>query len=92
MLSYSIGLTQPVSLQVQTFGTGNIPESKIADLLSEYFDFRLAAILKQFKLRQLPIQNLDGFFQKLAAYGHFGRTDMELPWETIDKAQALADG
>jgi S-adenosylmethionine synthetase len=92
MLSYSIGLTQPVSLQVQTFGTAKIPESKIVDLLKENFDFRLAGILKQFKLRQLPVKHLDGFFQKLAAYGHFGRTDMDLPWETTDKAKDLTAG
>jgi S-adenosylmethionine synthetase len=92
MLSYSIGLTKPVSLQVQTFGTGNIPESEIVERLTENFDFRLAGILKQFGLRQLPVKNIDGFFQKLAAYGHFGRTDMDLPWEATDKAQDLAAG
>ena len=92
MLSYSIGLTQPVSLQVQTFGTAKIPEARIADLLAENFEFRLAGILRQFKLRQLPVIHLDGFFQKLAAYGHFGRTDMDLPWEATDKAKDLAAG
>jgi S-adenosylmethionine synthetase len=89
MLSYSIGLTQPVSLQVQTFGTGKIPEAKIADLLAENLDFRLAGIVRQFRLRQLPVKHLDGFYQKLAAYGHFGRTDMELPWEATDRAEDL---
>jgi S-adenosylmethionine synthetase len=92
MLSYSIGLTQPVSLQVQTFGTGSIPESKIVDLLVQNFDFRLAGILRQFKLRQLPVKHTGGFYQKLAAYGHFGRTDMDLPWEATDKAKNLAAG
>jgi S-adenosylmethionine synthetase len=92
MLSYSIGLTQPVSMQVQTFGTAKIPETKIVDLLTENFDFRLAGILKQFKLRQLPLKHLDGFYQKLAVYGHFGRTDMDLPWETTDKTNVLAAG
>jgi len=92
MLSYSIGLTQPVSLQVQTFGTGKIPEARIAELLAENFEFRLAGILKQFQLRQLPVKHLDGFFQQLAAYGHFGRTDMDLPWEATDKADKLANG
>ena len=92
MLSYSIGLTQPVSLQVQTFGTGKIPESRITELLTQNFDFRLAGIMKHFKLRQLPLMHVDGFFQKLAAYGHFGRTDMELPWEATDKTQALTEG
>jgi len=92
MLSYTIGLTQPVSLQVQTFGTCKIPEARIAELLAEHFEFRLAGILKQFRLRQMPVEHLDGFFQKLAAYGHFGRTDMDLPWEAADKAEQLAGG
>jgi S-adenosylmethionine synthetase len=92
MLSYSIGLTKPVSLQVQTFGTAKIPDSKIVDLLAENFDFRLAGILRQFKLREQPVKHLDGFYQKLAAYGHFGRTDMDLPWEATDKAKDLAAG
>lgn len=90
MLSYSIGLTQPVSLQVQTFGTGKIAEAKIAELLAKNFDFRLAGIGRQFKLRQQPVKHIDGFYQKLAAYGHFGRTDMDLPWEITDKAEDLA--
>jgi S-adenosylmethionine synthetase len=89
MLSYSIGLTQPVSLQVQTFGTAKIPDSRIVELLKENFEFRLAGILKNFKLRQLPVAHIDGFFQKLAAYGHFGRTDMDLPWEATDKDEEL---
>ena len=92
MLSYSIGLTQPVSLQVQTFGTTSIPESKIVDLLVQNFDFRLAGILRQFRLRQLPVKHTGGFYQKLAAYGHFGRTDMDLPWEATDKTKDLAAG
>jgi S-adenosylmethionine synthetase len=92
MLSYSIGLTQPVSLQVQTFGTGKIPERQIVGLLKNHFDFRLGGILKQFRLRQLPLKHLDGFFQKLAVYGHFGRTDLDLPWEATDKAESLAAG
>jgi S-adenosylmethionine synthetase len=89
MLSYSIGLTQPVSLQVQTFGTGKIPDGKIVELLKTHFEFRLAGILKQFKLRYLPSKHLDGFYQKLAAYGHFGRNDIELPWEQTDKVEML---
>ncbi|MGD9024428.1 MAG: methionine adenosyltransferase [Desulfobacterales bacterium] len=89
MLSYSIGLTQPVSLQVQTYGTGKIPDAKIEALLKKHFEFRLAGILRQFKLRYLPGKHLDGFYQKLAAYGHFGRNDLELPWEQTDKAELL---
>lgn len=89
MLSYSIGLARPVSVQIQTFDTGKHPDSKIADLIKKNFDFRLAAILRDFNLRHLPSTDPSGFYQKLASYGHFGRTDMDLPWEKIDKASAL---
>jgi S-adenosylmethionine synthetase len=79
-----------VSLQVQTFGTGKIDDYKITELIKNHFDFRLAGILKRFNLRHLPRQHPEGFFQKLAAYGHVGRTDLALPWEETDKAEELA--
>ena len=88
-LSYSIGITRPVSLQVVTYGTGKVPDTEIREMVKNNFDFRLAAILRDFNLRNLPALNAGGFYQKLAAYGHFGRTDMELPWERTDKVQAL---
>lgn len=91
MLSYSIGQTRPVSLQVQTFGSSRVPAERIARRLPEYFDFRLAGILKHFDLRRLPAESDLGFFERLAAYGHFGRTDMALPWEKTDKAEMLAE-
>lgn len=90
-LSYSIGLAKPLSIQVETFGTGKLPESKIVRLLDEHFDFRLASILKQFNLRHLPALNPLGFYQKLASYGQVGRVDMDLPWEKTDKASLLND-
>jgi S-adenosylmethionine synthetase len=90
MLSYAIGITRPVSLEVETFGTGKIPNEKIRDLLARHFEFRLAGIMKHFGLRYLPSKYTDGYFQKLAAYGHFGRSDMDLPWEKTDKADDLA--
>jgi S-adenosylmethionine synthetase len=90
MLSYSIGQTRPVSLQVQTFGSGKKADERIAQILPRHFDFRLAGILKQFDLRRLPAESPKGFFERLASYGHFGRTDMDLPWEKTDKAEALA--
>jgi len=90
MLSYSLGKTHPVSLYVQTFGTGKIPDLDIKDMLIRNFEFRLAGILKQFNLRYLPSEHPDGFYQKLAAYGHFGRQDLELPWERTDKMEKLA--
>ena len=89
MLSYSIGLTQPVSLQVETFGTGKKPDDHIAELVSASFDFRLAGILKKFQLRYLPARHPEGFCRKLAAYGHVGRTDIDLPWEHTDEIDAL---
>ncbi|BCL39370.1 methionine adenosyltransferase [Nostoc sp. MS1] len=84
-LSYSIGLSRPVSVQVETFGTGKISDEDITILLEKHFDFRLAGILKEFNLRHLPSLIKGGFYRKLAAYGHVGRQDIDLPWETVDK-------
>jgi S-adenosylmethionine synthetase len=89
MLSYSIGITRPISLQAQTFGSGKISDNKITRLLNRHFDFRPAGILKEFNLPYQPKINAGKFFQNLAAYGHFGRTDMDLPWEKTDKIQLL---
>jgi len=88
-LSYSIGLSRPVSIQVETFGTGTIPDDKIAALVERHFDFRLAGIIRQFNLRRLPSTLKGGFYRKLAAYGHVGRMDIGLPWELTDKAEML---
>ncbi|MFB6276761.1 MAG: methionine adenosyltransferase [Halothece sp.] len=88
-LSYSIGLSRPVSVQVETFGTGKISEEAIAARLEQYFEFRLAGIIKQLDLRSRPSLADDGFFQKLAAYGHVGRLDLDLPWEKTDRAEML---
>jgi S-adenosylmethionine synthetase len=89
-LSYAIGFPGPISIQVQTFGTGRVPDEQITALLAEHFDFRLAAIIKQFNLRYLPATVKGGFYRKLGAYGHVGRMDIGLPWEVTDKAQRLA--
>jgi S-adenosylmethionine synthetase len=86
-LSYSIGIAAPVSVQVETMGTGKISDDKMSALVEEHFDFRLGGIIKQFNLRKLPSLSKGGFYRKLAAYGHFGRTDMDLPWEATDKAE-----
>ncbi|MEJ2672879.1 MAG: methionine adenosyltransferase [Deltaproteobacteria bacterium] len=88
-LSYSIGLARPVSIQVETFGTGAKSDAEIAALLERYFDFRFAGILRDFNLRHLPFMNKSGFYRKLAAYGQVGRTDLQLPWEATDKAGIL---
>ena len=88
-LSYSIGFSRPVSIQVETFGTGKISDQKIADLVEKNFEFRPAGIIRQFNLRHLPSQIKGGFYRKLAAYGHVGRMDIGLPWEMTDKAPLL---
>ncbi len=92
LLSYSIGQARPVSIQVETFGTGRIPDTEIAERITSQMDFRPAAIIKQFSLRRLPSSVKGGFYRKLAAYGHVGRMDIGLPWEVTDKAQALKAG
>jgi S-adenosylmethionine synthetase len=90
-LSYSIGLSRPVSVQVETFGTGKIADDAITTLVKERFDFRLAGIIKQFNLRRLPSLVKGGFYRKLSAYGHVGRTDIGLPWEVTDKIAMLRE-
>jgi S-adenosylmethionine synthetase len=81
-VAYAIGVAHPLSVNVETFGTAKIADEKIAALISEYFDLRPGAIIRDLKLRQ-PI------YRKTAAYGHFGRDDIEFPWERTDKAEAL---
>jgi S-adenosylmethionine synthetase len=88
-LSYSIGFARPVSLQVETFGTGTKSDAEIAALLERHFDFRFVGILRDFNLRHLPSMNRGGFYRKLAAYGQVGRTDLSLPWEATDKVGVL---
>ncbi|MCF2148686.1 methionine adenosyltransferase [Desmonostoc muscorum LEGE 12446] len=88
-LSYSIGLSRPVSVQVETFGTGKIADEEITSLLEKHFDFRLAGIIKEFNLRHLPSLNKGSFYRKLAAYGHVGRIDIEIPWEKLDKVDVF---
>jgi S-adenosylmethionine synthetase len=88
-LSYSIGFARPVSIQVETFGTGTKSDAEIADLLERHFDFRFAAILRDFNLRHLPSLHKGRFYCQLAAYGQVGRTDLDLPWEATDKVGVL---
>jgi S-adenosylmethionine synthetase len=88
-LTYTIGLPRPASIEVETFGTGTIPNKEISGLIKKHFDFRLAGIIKQFNLRYQPAVVKGGFYRKLAAYGHMGRMDIGLPWELTDKAQLL---
>jgi S-adenosylmethionine synthetase len=88
-LSYSIGLAAPVSVQVETFGTAKRDVAEIAKRVRRSFDFRLGAIVRDYRLRDLPAQSDDGFFVKLAAYGHLGRPELELPWESLDRVGQL---
>lgn len=88
-LAYAIGVAEPVSILVDTFGTGKISDDEICSLVSKNFDLRPAAIISRFDLRGLPAKNGGKFYRLLAAYGHMGRTDIEVPWEQTDKADSL---
>ncbi|MBF0117509.1 MAG: methionine adenosyltransferase [Desulfobacterales bacterium] len=88
-LHYSIGHSNPRSIQVQTFGTGCIEDTKIADRLKNCFDFRIGNIIKKFNLNQMPAKNHGAFYRKISVYGHMGRTDISAPWEETDLISAL---
>jgi S-adenosylmethionine synthetase len=81
-VSYAIGVARPLSLAIETFGTGKIPDETIVELIDKYFDFRPAAMIRELDLRR-PI------YRATAAYGHFGRDDINAPWERCDKAEIL---
>jgi S-adenosylmethionine synthetase len=81
-VSYAIGMARPLSIMVETFGTAKVPEEKILDILRTHFDFRPGAIIQNLNLRR-PI------YRPTAAFGHFGRTDIDAPWEATDKAEAI---
>ncbi len=88
-LSYAIGVARPVSIMVETFGTSQVDEQTLLDLVQEHFELRPAGIIHTFKLRHLPSERGGRFYQDVAAYGHFGRDDLDLPWEQTDKAELL---
>ncbi len=81
-VSYAIGRAHPTSIAVETFGTGAVPEDELLGLVRRHFDLRPAAIIHNLQLRR-PI------YQPTAAYGHFGRDDLDLPWERTDRAEVL---
>ena len=83
-LSYAIGVAKPVSILVESFGTGAISNADLTALVQEHFDLRPGAIIEIFGLRNLPQQRGGRFYQDVAAYGHFGRSDLNLPWENVD--------
>ena len=83
-LSYAIGVAQPTSVSVNTFGTGSLPDAELTKIVRETFDLRPAGIIKMLDLRR-PI------YKQTAAYGHFGRNDLDLPWEKLDKVDVLKE-
>ena len=88
-LAYAIGVAEPLSILVDTFGTGKISDEEIEKLVRKNFNLTPAGIINQFDLRNLPAKNGGKFYQLLAAYGHMGRSDINVPWELTDKAQSL---
>jgi len=87
-LSYAIGVAKPVSILVESFGSGKVSNAELTDLVQEHFDLRPGAIIEQFKLREMPSLNGGRFYRDTAAYGHFGRPDLNLPWEDVNEKAA----
>ena len=88
-LSYAIGVARPVSIMLDTFGTGKIDDDRLLDVVKQQFELRPAGIIQTFNLNALPAERGGRFYQDVAAYGHFGRTDLDLPWEQTDKVAVL---
>jgi len=90
-LSYAIGVAKPVSILVESYGTGSVSDSELTQIVKEHFDLRPGAIMQSFNLQELPKQRGGRFYRDIAAYGHFGRTDLLLPWEDVSqKAKELS--
>lgn len=90
-VSYAIGVARPVSIFIETFGTGKVSDEVLLELTRKHFELRPAGIIQEFGLRNLPAQRGGRFYQNTAAYGHLGRTDIDAPWEKTDKAALLKD-
>ena len=90
-LSYAIGVARPVSMMIETFGTGKVDDDRLLEVVKQHFELRPAGIIQAFNLQNLPAERGGRFYQDAAAYGHFGRTDLELPWEQTDKAELLKE-
>ncbi len=88
-IAYAIGVARPLSVMVETFGTGRVSDETLMLLIREHFDLRPAALIRDFDLRNLPRLRGGRFYQDIAAYGHLGRPDLDLPWEKTDKAAVL---
>jgi S-adenosylmethionine synthetase len=89
MVSYAIGVARPVSIAIETFGTGKVDEDKLLEVVKKNFELRPAGIIQTFNLQNLPGERGGRFFQDVAAYGHLGRNDLDLPWEKTDKVELL---
>ncbi|MEN9208188.1 MAG: methionine adenosyltransferase [Gloeomargarita sp. GMQP_bins_120] len=90
-VSYAIGKARPVSVLVETFGTGRVPESVLLELIQKYIELRPAGLIQAFHLRDLPRERGGRFYQDVATYGHFGRMDLDLPWEHTELSQQLRE-
>ena len=90
-LSYAIGVARPVSIMVETFGTGKVSDDRLLELVNQNFELRPAGIIQTFNLQNLPAERGGRFYQDVAAYGHFGRDDLDLPWEQTDKVAVLKE-
>jgi S-adenosylmethionine synthetase len=88
-LSYAIGVARPTSIFVDTFSTGKVSDDILLELIKDYFELRPAGIIYTLNLKNLPKEQGGRFYQDIAAYGHFGRDDLDLPWERNDKAELL---
>jgi S-adenosylmethionine synthetase len=88
-VSYAIGVARPVSILIETFGTGKVDEESLLEFVTQNFELRPAGIIQTFNLRGLPAERGGRFYQDVAAYGHLGRSDLDLPWEQTDKAELL---
>jgi S-adenosylmethionine synthetase len=88
-IAYAIGVARPVSVHVTTFGTGKISDDEITDMVNTLWDLRPRAIISAFELNDLPRQRGGKFYQEVAAYGHFGRTDLKLPWEKLNRVEEI---
>ena len=91
-LSYAIGVAKPVSILVESFGTSSHSNDELTELVNANFDLRPGAIIENFKLRNLPQQRGGNFYREVAAYGHFGRSDLNLPWEDVSMIAAKLKG
>ena len=90
-VSYAIGVARPVSVFIETFGTAKVSEDALLEMVNQHFELRPAGIIQTLNMRNLPQERGGRFYQEVAAYGHFGRNDLDLPWEKTDKVEVLKE-